>query len=79
MRGTRPAESETESEQSSEEEEEDDSEESSEEEEEQEEEKPPEEEDDEVQIVRVVERRKPTGLQRRIVSGGTRGRARRNR
>lgn len=80
MRGTRPAESETESEQSSEEEEEDDSEESSEEEEEeQEEEKPPEEEDDEVQIVRVVERSKPSGLQRRIISGGARGRARRNR
>lgn len=60
-RGTRQPPSESEPESSSEEEE---TEESSEEEE---------EDEDEVQIVRVVERQHAPGLQRRTVSGGSRG------
>jgi hypothetical protein len=69
-RGSRPAPSETESEESSSEDEEEEETASSDEEEEEE------DEEDEVEIVKVVERRSPSGFQR-PVSGSRRGRGRR--
>lgn len=69
QRGARQPPSESESESSSDEDEE--TEESSEDEED--------EEEEEVQIVRVVERQNAPGLQRRTISGGSRGRPRRSR